>query len=115
MNLIPGAISRKVARTGLVAASNSPKVLFGVGIASVVGSTVLACRATLKLEDILAEGQMNLQAARGTRDIHPEQYSEEDKQKDVGLIYIQTAVKIGRAYAPAIIVGGLGEIGRAHV
>jgi hypothetical protein len=69
-----------------------------------VGSTVLACRATLKMDTVLEEAKGKLVTAK-TLD-HPE-YSESDRERDVTLIYFQTGVKIAQAYLPALIVGGL--------
>lgn len=105
MNLIPGPVSRKIARTSLQAAANSPKMLFGIGIAGMVGSTVLACRGTLKLPDILYNTQNDLKIAKGMQD---ESLSENERAKDITLIYARSIVTIGRTYAPAVIVGGIG-------
>jgi hypothetical protein len=104
MKLVSEAITRKVARASLLTQKNSPGILFGVGIVGVVGSTVLACRATLKMEEILSEGKDKMDMARNLE--HAE-YSEIDRRRDLTLIRTQTGVKIVRAYAPAIIVGGL--------
>ena len=46
MKFIPIAVSRKIAQQGLLASENAPKVLFVGGVVGMVGSTVLACRAT---------------------------------------------------------------------
>lgn len=102
--MVPAVISKVVARNALLAQKVSPQVLLGVGIAGMVGSTVLACRATLKMEGILDEAKEKLDTAKNLE--HPD-YSEEDEKKDISLIYFQSGVKIVRAYAPAIIVGGI--------
>jgi len=93
--------------------SSSPKLLFGAGVVSMVGSTVLACRATLKLEDVLAKTQSNLELANNLE--HPE-YSEEDRQKDKVIIYTRSAVELGKLYAPAIVLGaaGIGMLTKSH-
>jgi Family of unknown function (DUF6353) len=104
MKLVPEVIGRTIARNTLLAQKNSPGVLLGVGIVGMVGSTVLACRATLKMDTVLDEAKEKLETARTLQ--HPE-YSEKDRQRDVSLIYFQSGVKIVRAYAPAVIVGGV--------
>lgn len=113
MSIVPSGVSQKVARIGLVAAKNSPQTLFGLGVAGVIGSTVLACRATLKLEGILETGANDLRIAKSIED---EGYTEKDLRHDTALIYIQTAAKVGKQYAPAIIVGGLSiaALTRSH-
>ena len=104
MKFVPEAISRTVARNSLLLQRSSPQVLFGVGVVGMVGSTVLACRATLKMTDVLEKTQGNLETARNLD--HPD-YSEKDRGRDVTLIYFQSGVQIFKLYAPAIIVGGV--------
>src|SRR4051794_31803666 len=113
MKLVTERIGRTLARNALIAQKNSPKVLFGVGIVGMVGSTVLACRATLKMEEVLTEAQDKLETART---LEHEDYSEKDRSKDITLIHIQTSVKIVRTYIPAIVVGGLSiaALTRSH-
>src|SRR3954471_24919698 len=104
MSFVPAAISKAVARNSLVLQAKSPGLLFGAGIVGAVGSTVLACRATLKMDTILEEAKDKLDTAHGLE--HPD-YSETDRKKDISTIYLQTGVKVVRAYGPAIILGGL--------
>jgi hypothetical protein len=103
MKLVPAAISRQVARGTLLASKSSPELLFVAGIVGVVGGTVLACRATLKVDEVLTEAKEKMDLARNME--HPD-YSEMDLKKDLTLIRYQTGVKVVRAYAPAIVVGG---------
>ena len=104
MSFVPAAISKTVARNSLRLQKNSPGLLFGVGIVGVIGSTVLACRATLKMDEVLGEAKEKLDMAKT---LEHENYSDTDRQKDISIVYIQTGVKIVRAYGPAILVGGL--------
>ncbi len=104
MQLVPGVISQRFARTALLAQKSSPEVLLAAGIVGMVGSTVLACRATLKMETVLDDTKEKLNTAK-TLD-HPN-YSERDRQRDVSLIYYQTGIKVVKLYTPAIVLGGL--------
>jgi hypothetical protein len=104
MSFVPAAISKTVARNSLHLQKNSPGLLFGAGIVGVVGSTVLACRATLKMDEVLGNAKDSLITAKS---LQHREYSEKDRQKDITLIYVQTSVKIVRAYGPAVILGGL--------
>jgi len=99
-----GALARHFGRVALKLDASSPTLLFGAGVVGVVGSTVLACRATLKLEEVLDEGADNLKKART---LEHREYSEQDRQNDVRIIKVQTAVKITKLYAPAV---GLGVV-----
>jgi Family of unknown function (DUF6353) len=102
MSLVPEAINKVVARNALLAQRSSPGVLLGVGIVGMVGSTVLACRATLKMEEVLDEAKGKLDTAKTLE--HAE-YSEKDRKRDISLIYFQTGVKVTKLYSPAIVVG----------
>ena len=103
MNFVSEAVGRKIARNALLVQKASPELLFGIGIVGVVGSTVLACRATLKMESVMDEATDKLKTARTLE--HAE-YSEKDRQRDMALIKFQTGVKIVKLYGPAIVVGG---------
>lgn len=102
MKFLPKGVTRFVGRSLLKLSKNSPHILFGVGVVGAVGATVLACRATLKLEDILDEWQDDLDTVIKTR--HPD-YSEDDRAHDTTIVYIRTAGKIVKLYAPAAAVG----------
>ena len=104
MNFGSGVITRVIARQSLRLDNASPQILFAAGIAGSVCSTVMACKATLKLEEVLERGQSDLNVAKTMQD---ERYSEQDRKKDIALIYTQTTVKVARLYAPAVVVGGL--------
>lgn len=104
MQFVPGAITQKLARTALLAQKSSPEVLLAAGVVGMVGSTVLACRATLKMDTVLEDGQEKLNTAKNLD--HPN-YSERDRQRDIYLIYYQTGIKIARLYIPAVVLGGL--------
>lgn len=104
MKIVPGVVTQKLARSTLLAQKSSPEVLLAVGIAGMVGTTVLACRATLKMDTVLHEAKEKLDTAKT---LQHDDYSDRDRSKDISLIYYQTGVKVVRAYAPAIILGGL--------
>jgi hypothetical protein len=104
MQWIPMAVSKALGRQALVLEKNSPAILFGTGIVGMVGSTVLACRATLKLEEVLEEGKENIKKAKT---LEHEDYSEKDREKDLAIIHIQTSMKIVKLYGPAIVLGGV--------
>lgn len=114
MKFVPEVISRTVARNALLAQKSSPGVLLGVGIVGMVGSTVLACRATLKMDEVLTETHDKLETAKTL--VH-EEYSEKDRKRDISLIYFQTGVKVVKLYGPAVIIGGISiaALTRSHL
>lgn len=113
MTLVPVAIGRTVARNALLAQKNSPGLLLGAGIVGAVASTVLACRATLKVDQVVGEAKEKLDLAKT---LQHEDYSEHDRNRDVTLIYVQTSVEVVKLYAPAIIIGGfaIAALTRSH-
>lgn len=102
MKFLPDTVARKVARQVLVGRKHSPTILFVGGVAGVITSTVLACRATLKLEEVLAETQENIETAQT---LQHDNYSEDDRKKDLAYLQIRNVVSITKLYAPAVIVG----------
>lgn len=113
MKLVPNAVSRKFARQLLVAQKNSPTILFGAGVVGMLGSTVLACRATLKVEEVLAKTRDDLSMANNME--HPE-YSADDRKKDVAIIYTRSAVKLVKLYGPSLLLGvaSVGCLTKSH-
>ena len=86
---------------------HSPELLLAAGVVGVVGSTVLACKATLKADDILDEHKENMEKIHEAAEKAPERYSEHDVKADTTRTYIATAMSFVKAYAPAVIVGVL--------
>lgn len=100
-------------RAALLVKKNSPELLMGAGVVSVIGSTVLACKATLKLDAIVDEAKETMQKVDDILEdkdgIYADaDYSVKDGQKDKYICTVQTAVKIGKLYAPAVALGVLG-------
>lgn len=105
MNLIPPAIAMKVARQVLKARQHSPSLLFGAGVIGMTGSTVLACRSTLRLEEVMNKTKTDLETASTLVVTNPEEYSDEDCKKDTAIIYIRGAGSLVKLYAPAVLLG----------
>jgi Family of unknown function (DUF6353) len=102
MKFVPVAVTRTFARNALLVQKASPELLFAAGVVGMVGSTVLACRATLKVDKILSESNSKMNLANT---LQHEDYSEIDRRRDRTLIRYQTAIAIGKQYAPAVGVG----------
>lgn len=109
MKLVPAAITTRLGRKALLLQKSSPNVLFGVGIVGVVGGTVLACRATLKMDSVLDEAVAKMDEVKNFDSpsaVIP--YTEKDRQHDLTLVRFQTGMKIVKLYAPAVVVSGIG-------
>lgn len=90
----------------LKAIKHSPEILAGVGVVGVVGSLVLACKATTKLSDVLEESKEQLDKIKevAADPAYEEKYSQDDAKKDTTIIYVQTAMKVTKLYAPSVIL-----------
>lgn len=115
MKLIPDSISRGVGRKMLQTKKNSPHIFFAAGLAGTIGSTILACRATLKLDKALDEIRTDLHDTKQIKrdaEEHPEikglKRYEREYAKDLMYVYSKSALKLGRLYGPSIVVGGVG-------
>lgn len=89
----------------------SPEILVAVGVVGTIASAVMACKATLKVNDILNETKENVtkihdcMADEGLQESG--KYTEEDGKKDLTIVYTQTGVKLVKLYGPAIALGAL--------
>lgn len=104
MKFIPNAVSVRAGHAMLATQKNSPALLFAGGVIGVAGTVVLACRATLKVEEVLEDTQKKL---LDVKTVQHERYSQTDRKQDLAIVYVQGAVKLGKLYGPAIILGSL--------
>ena len=87
---------------------HSPEILIVAGVAGTITSTVMACKATTKLDSILSKPKEDIDRIhKGMEDgeICGEEYTLEDGKKDLTIVYTQTAVKVAKLYAPAVLLG----------
>ena len=106
-----------ISKGGLKIKKYSPEILMVAGITGVVGAAVLACKATLKCEELIDEHDAKMEAANEARNtVDEERYSAEDYKKDVVVIKVQTAVNFINLYGPAVTLGvaSIGCILGAH-
>jgi hypothetical protein len=102
--------SRLINNAGLQIKKHSPEILMVVGIAGTVASTVLACKATTKINQILDETKQAtdiIHAGMESGKVNNVEYTVEDGKKDLTIVYAQTGVKLVKLYAPAIALGAL--------
>ena len=101
-------VSRSFGRVGLKFKKHSPELMVFGGIVGGVASAVMACKATLKVNDVLEEAKHELDAVKQVRadeTISDEKYSEEDAKKDLTVIYVKTGVKLVKLYGPSVVLG----------
>lgn len=92
-------------RVGLKAKKNSPELLLIGGTITFAGTIYLACKATLKLDDILENHKETISWIEKGESEGYFDYTPEDAKKDRQIMTAKTAVKIARVYAPAAAMG----------
>lgn len=103
--------SRALHNVGFKLKKHSPEILVAVGVVGTIASAVMACKTTLKVNDILNETKENVakihdcMADEGLQESG--KYTEEDGKKDLTIVYTQTGVKLVKLYGPAIALGAL--------
>lgn len=108
MKINLNTIRRGLSLTGLKIKHHSPAILVVTGTIGVVASTVMACKATLKVNDVLNDTQNVVDTIHDAIELNePSKYSEEDMKKDLAIVYVQTGVKLIKLYAPSVILGTL--------
>lgn len=107
---IMNTLTRKFYRVGFKFKKHSPEILVGAGVVGVVASVVMACKATTKLDDVLAETKDTVDKIHDVTE-HPEkipegkEYTVEDSKKDLTIVYTQAGVKLVKLYGPAVVLG----------
>lgn len=106
---LPNNMTRSLNRMGLKLKKYSPEILVATGVVGVVASTVMACKATTKIDEVLAETKENLEKTKNHVEEHgySEKYTEEDHKKDLTIFYAKGGLELVKLYAPAVAVGTL--------
>lgn len=120
MKFVPNSVSRNIARTILKTKKNSPHIFFVGGVAGVIGSTILACKATLQLEETLDEVHSDISQVKELSESAKKaelSYSDKDYAKDLGYVYLKSAKKLGRLYGPSILLGSasIASLAGSHI
>lgn len=111
VNAIVKTMSNSISKHTFKLRKHSPEILAVAGAVSTVAGVVFACKATLKVNEVLDDTKEKVdQVHRVIEDesISEEMYSQEDSKKDLAIIYAQTGVKLAKLYAPAVALTVLG-------
>lgn len=114
MNLVPikQGLTRIVGPSRVLAVkAKSPEILLGIGIVGVVGSTVLACKATIRACDVIDGHKVQIAQIKeclelvkdGTAD--EDEYTPEDQKRDTVIVYSKTGVELAKLYGPSLAIG----------
>lgn len=107
MSKMTGAIQK----AGFKLQKHSPEILLVAGIVGGVASAVMACKATLKVEEIVDETQEKMdkihESINNGATVYGIDYTAEDAKKDTAIVYLQTGLKFVKLYGPALTLGAL--------
>lgn len=103
-------MSRSVHKAGFKIKQHSPEILVGIGIVGTVTSVIMACKATLKVSEVVEEAQETIEkihegVEQQKHTADGEEYTQEIANRDLAIVYGQTAWKFVKLYGPSVLVG----------
>ena len=103
-------VSRSIHKVGFKFKKHGPEILVVVGVVGIVSSTVMACKATTKVNDIIDEAKETIDKIHDGVENHKhtsdgEEYTQEIANKDLSIVYAQTGLKFVKLYGPSIALG----------
>lgn len=117
-------MTRTASKCGYKLKKASPTIMIVGAAIGGVTATVLACKATIKAQDILTEHNAQVESIHTTKQqiesgeiqqiesgeiqlIEGETYTEKDYKSDITTTYVQTGLKLAKVYAPAVTLGAV--------
>lgn len=108
--------TRSVNKIGFKIKKHSPEILVVAGVVGTVATVVMACKATLKVNEVLDEAKDTIDVIHNTAeqyeiksadadDVNAVVYTKEDANKDLMIVYAQTGWKLTKLYGPAVLTG----------
>lgn len=112
------SVTRSLHKVGFKLKKHSPEILVVVGVVGTVASVVMACKATLKVNEVLDDAKNTIDVIHNTAEEYEAKsvdaddttaiaYTKEDATKDLAIVYAQTGWKLVKLYGPAVVVGAL--------
>lgn len=83
----------------------APQIMTYTGIAGFIATVVYACKATTKAEQILAERDQKMEEIEECSTDNSIEYSDEDREKDIHVVTVQTRWNLVKCYAPVVTLG----------
>lgn len=98
---------RSFYKTEMKVKKHSPEILAAVGVVGVVTSAVVACKATLKVNDVIDDAKEDIDKIKAVESDpeYADKYTVEDARKDLAIVYCQAGIKLVKIYAPAVALG----------
>lgn len=116
-NSLKSSAGRILNEVGFQAKKHSPEILVVSGTVGMVVSTIMACKATTKVDDILEDTKETVEKIHRVREagggktmtengqLEDVLYTPEEAKKDLTIVYVQTGVKFLKLYGPSLLIG----------
>lgn len=106
INNIKGNIVKAAGRSGLVIKKYSPEILMTAGVVGIVTTTVMACRATLKVDAVLEKSKETIDKIHYAKEnVDSKEYTEKDYKRDMTIAYLHTGADFAKLYGPSVTLG----------
>lgn len=94
--------TRSIHKTGLKLKKHSPEILIVAGVIGTVGAAVMACKATLKVNEVLdtTKDELDIIKADAEEGIITQEEAKQEKAKT----YLATGLDLAKLYGPAVAV-----------
>ena len=107
---IVNKMTRAFHKAGFKLKKHSPEILVVAGVIGTVTSAVMACKATLKVNDVIDETKETIEdihycTGKGLKTADGEEYTQEIANKELTIVYVQTGWKFAKLYGPAVLLG----------
>lgn len=107
MKFVPNGVTTRVASSALRVQYHSPTLLLVGGVIGVGATVVLACKATLQVDEVLKQAEKDRQQLESIQHLDGKVYTEEDRKHDLRAFNLKSGLKVVKLYAPAAAVGVL--------
>lgn len=108
---IMSSVTRTFHKVGFKFKKHSPEILVAAGIVGGVTSAVMACKATLKVDEVVDDHHAKIDRIHEATETGVtkagKEYSVEDSKKDTAIVYAQTGMAFAKLYGPAVVLGTL--------
>lgn len=101
-------ITTAYAGAKLALKAKAPTLMVVGGVVAMGAGTVLACKQTLKVEEVLAKHTPDLEKIKQGESLELSSYTKEVAQSDRFRVYSRAGIDLGRVYAVPVIVWGSG-------
>jgi hypothetical protein len=103
-------VSRSLNKVGFKIKKHSPEILIVAGTVGAVASAVMACKATLKVNEIVEEAKETVDKIHEGVEEQKKlsdgtEYTQEMANKDLLIVYAQTGWKFVKLYGPSVALG----------